>query len=383
MIWSCGSDDTTGSNSDKDRITQISRGDTNNPVVENVTWFPYGPLASYKWEVNSGDMATSITRNLAYRPTYVGNGIHSGDDELLGVTIEEDAKGRVTARKYSSDTSGNSGITDSYFLYDHQDRVTCETTTYQSSCPTSGSGLKNNLSSFTDAGDWETLYRPIPGSTGLTNTFNPSGYGSSHQVTLVRQNSGSPTLGDTEFAYDARGNRTYEDNTTTTTYDRRDYTYDARGNVVDVHGKYKSGSNWIEYDVVSAFDERNRRIYKSFSNGTTTATWFFSYDPYDRLTEVRYTPDSSDAEVYQLFQLFWLGDRLTFYWHTDQGGTTSSRRYVATDESGRPIGLWTWESGGGTERAWAINPSAWGFDTNVAGSSVFQPLLFQGQYSGQ
>ena len=380
MIWSFGSG---GSNSDTDRITKVSRISTSTPVIENVSWYPYGPLSGYDWLAtkSSSALSTSITRNLAYRPSYVGNGNYSSN-VLFGVTLDEDAKGRVTERIYSSNASGTSGVTDSYFLYDHQDRVTCETTAYQSSCPTSGSGLKNNLSSFTDAGDWETLYRPIPGSTGFTNTFNPSGYGSSHQVTLIRQNAGSPTLGDTELGYDARGNRTYDDNTTSLTYDRRDYTYDARGNVVNVAGKYWSTTavpaQWVDYDVASAFDARNRRVYKSFYDNLSgkTATWFFYYDPYDRLTEVRYTPDTSASSTYQLFQLFWVGERLALYWQTDQSGSTTSKRYVASDETGRPLGLWTWPSSGDPERSWAVNPSAWGFDTNVAGSTVFQPSLF-------
>ncbi|HEY9528910.1 MAG TPA: hypothetical protein VIR02_17610, partial [Anaerolineales bacterium] len=31
-------------------------------------------------------------------------------------------------------------------------------------------------------------------------------------------------------------------------------------------------------------------------------------------------------------------------------------------------------------QVWAINPSAWGFDTNLVGPNVFQPVLFAGQY---
>ena len=31
-------------------------------------------------------------------------------------------------------------------------------------------------------------------------------------------------------------------------------------------------------------------------------------------------------------------------------------------------------------RVWTINPDAWGNDTVLVGSSVFQPILFAGQY---
>jgi hypothetical protein len=83
-------------------------------------------------------------------------------------------------------------------------------------------------------------------------------------VTVVNQSDGTPTLGTTALAYDARGNRTSDDNTSTLTNDRRDYTYDGRGNLINVHGKYYTGSAWHEYDVGSAFDHKNRRVYKFF-----------------------------------------------------------------------------------------------------------------------
>jgi RHS repeat-associated protein len=40
----------------------------------------------------------------------------------------------------------------------------------------------------------------------------------------------------------------------------------------------------------------------------------------------------------------------------------------------------SWPSSGDSVRVWAINPSAWGMDTNAVGPTVFQPILFAGQY---
>lgn len=66
------------------------------------------------------------------------------------------------------------------------------------------------------------------------------------------------------------------------------YTYDARRNVVNVRGQYKTGGVWHYDRVASAFDHKNRRVFKSFYDETTlkTAQWFFYYDTFDRLTEV-------------------------------------------------------------------------------------------------
>ena len=382
--WNYGS---TASNSDNDTVSGTWRTSTGTPVTDTVTWFPYGPLRHYNWEATySGSLQTNLFRNLAYRLTKVQDAQGPGVSNGYYVSLTEDAKGRITSRQYSPHDPILLGLFDSFFLYDQQDRVICETSTSMSTCPTTGSGLKNNLATggFTHAGDWQSLLRPVPGSTaGLTNQFNPSGYGTSHQVTTVRQNDGTPPLGDTTFGYDVRGERTYDDNTSTLTNDRRDYTYDARHNVVNVRGQYKTGGAWHYYDVASAFDQRNRRVYKSFLDETTTvvATWFFYYDATSRLTEVRYTPNTTSPTTYSVFQLFWLGDLMTLYWQTDYPSATTSKRYALHDESGRIYAMWGWPTAGNAlVDVWSINPSAWGFDMNLSGAGVFQPLLFADQY---
>ena len=161
------------------------------------------------------------------------------------------------------------------------------------------------------------------------NNFNTSGtaYGTSHQVTEVNQSDGTPSFGKTVFAYDDRGSRSYDDNTSTLTNDRRDYTYDSRRNLINVRGQYKTGAGWHFYDVASAFDGRNRRVFKSFLDETTnvTSAWFFYYDPSDRLTEVTYTPDASKPATYSTIQLFWLDERPVMYWQTDYPSATTSK----------------------------------------------------------
>jgi RHS repeat-associated protein len=372
------------SNSDTDRVTAIWRTNTSTAIANMITWYPYGPLKQYNQmnQISTKLQRTAISRNLAYRITNIAVENQTNGTDTFAVAIAEDAKGRVTKRDYSLAATG---VQDSYFLYDDQDRVMCETTNLVSSCPTSGTNIKNSrtANAFTGAGDWLELLRPVPGSTGgLMNSFNPLGYGGTHRVTMVRQNDGTPQLGDTIFSYDAQGRRISDDNTSTLTNDARSYTYDSRGNVINVHGQYFTGSVWHDYDVASAFDAKNRRVMKTFKDASTNATaqWFFYYDAADRLTEVRHTPNTGSPSTFSAFQLFWLGDRLLLYWQTDLPAATTSRHYVATDESDRPIDMWSWPSSGSATRVWAINPSAWGFDTNVIGPSVFQPQLFAGQY---
>jgi RHS repeat-associated protein len=376
--------DSTGSNSDLDRVTSIWRSSTATPVIDTVLWAPFGPFVQYNQEnaVSTIKLRTVATRNLAYRISLIKVENQSATNTLQSVTITEDAKGRVTQRDYYP---GSAGFTNSHFKYDEEDRVLCETTNTPSSCPTSGTTLKNNHNAtppFNHGGDWQSLLRPQPGTTGLQNTFDYTDVGNKDTFDAIFQNDGSPALGTTNFGWDSRGNRTYDDNTSTLTHDRRDYTYDGHRNLVTVTGQYYTGSAWDSYTVTSAFDAQNRRVFKAFVDTTTgkQAQWFFYYDPMDRLTEVRYTPDISASSTYSVFQLFWLGDRLTAYWQTDYPSTTTSRRYVGTDESGRPIDMWSWPSSGNAARVWNINPSAWGFDTLQTGSSIYQPVLLAGQY---
>ncbi len=322
---------------------------------------------------------TRITRNLAYRVTETRVMTQDDLNTQHYVTFWEDDAGRVKKRTYGGNTPP------SHFLYDKQDRLLCETTNLVTSCPTSGTTIKNSHSlspPFAAAGDWKRNLRPIPGSTGLINDFT-IGTGT-HQITSVAQSDGTPTLGSTILAYDARGSRTSDSNTSTLTNDDRTYTYDSRRNLTNVRGQYYTGGAWHYYNVASAFDAKNRRVFKSFYNETTlkTSQWFFYYDALDRLTEVRHTPDTSASATYSLFQLSWLGDRMVLYWQTDYPSVSTSRRYIGTDETGRPIDMICWSNtpGYNCPHVWTIDPTAWGIDNVVLGAGVFQPILFAGQY---
>ena len=70
---------------------------------------------------------------------------------------------------------------DSYFIYDDQDRLICETTNSVGSCPTSGSNIKNSRTTpyFTSAGDWLELLceRPVE-RAGIAVLIHPGTCGS-------------------------------------------------------------------------------------------------------------------------------------------------------------------------------------------------------------
>ena len=325
-----------------------------------------------------------IARNLAYRISEIVVEKQSDGVDVVSVGITEDAKGRVVTRDYWPNSDG---VQDSYFQYDLQDRVLCETTTSASSCPTSGTNIKNSHSlspPFTAAGDWKRDLRPIAGSTCLINDFTLAS--GTHQISTVSQPDGTPTsctpvLGNTDVRYNSRGDRSYDDNSTSLTNDRRDITYDARRNVINVRGRYYLSGSWRYYNVASAFDAQNRRVFKSFYDETTTklATSYFYYDALDRLVETRYAPDTSVATTYEVYQHFWLADRLVLHWATQYPAVNTWKAYAGTDESGRAIELSFMSFGGDAVRGWAINPRAWGMDTTVVGSGAF-PFLFAGQF---
>jgi RHS repeat-associated protein len=375
--------DSVAGNSDKDRVTALWRTNTSTPIIDSVLYEPFGPVQQYNQQNSPGTglLRTRIARNLAYRQTLNIVEKTDGTNIQSSVTVAEDMKGRTTSRDYYPSDPTIAGRYDSFYQYDQQDRVLCESTA-SGTCPTSGATLKNNHSAsppFTTAGDWKTLLHKIPGSTGVSNVIGL--YPTTHFVYTVAQTLGTPALGTTNYGGD-RFARIADDNFSTLTHDRREFTYDGRQNLANVRGEYKPGASWNFYDVASAFDAKNRRVFKSFYNETTlkTATWFFYYDALDRLTEVKYTPDTSAAATYSMFQLVWLGDKLVAYWQTDYPSVTTSKRYVSTDEMNRPVDMMSWPASGVAIRVWTINPDAWGNDTVLVGSSVFQPILFAGQY---
>jgi hypothetical protein len=310
----------------------------------------------------------------------------SGSAEFFGVSITEDPKGRVTGRAlYTGSGSAADAAQSSYFIYDNEDRLLCETTTSVSSCPGSagGSNVKNDnsTSGYTHAGDWVLLMRPVPGSSAVTNQF--SLVAGKHQIDTLNQDAN--VNGVTTYNYDGRGFRITDTNTNQPGTER-DYEYDGAGRVQWVSGKYYA-PDWDIYDLGSVYDGQGRRVFKSFYDEETeiTSEWFFYYDPLNRLSEVYYISNTSDSySVRSTFQLHWLGQRPVAYWESDveSGVVTTSIRYIGTDETNRPLDMMSWPSGSGsTSRVWAINPSAWGYDTNVVGPSVYQPLLFAAQYN--
>ncbi len=362
-------------NSDVDRISEVSRGGGVGVVADDVVWYPFGDLKSYrhKNQTNSNDLQTVITRNLAYRVSDVLVERVTGTD-LFRCAITEDAKGRVTARDY---TGGDTNMHDSYFLYDWLDRITCERTTSGSNCPTTNTNLKNNINGgYTASNDRDDFLR---GNAFLgMRTFTVALLTGKDQLDYVTEP--NPT-GLTDYGWDVRGNRTYDD-LATSTIDRRDFTYDGRQRLATVQGKFSVYPNVKNYTLVNAYDQRDRRVFKSFKNTTDNieAQWFFYYDALDRLVEIKHTPDINSSSTYSIYQLHWIEDRLFLYYQTDYPSGTVSRRYVHTDESGRPVELYSWPASGDATRVWAIDPDAWGADVFATGSTLFQPVLFAGQY---
>jgi RHS repeat-associated protein len=379
--WTHG--DETG-NSDTDLVTAVWRTTPATPIVDNVQWNPFGPLKQYDRQdtISGSALRMTIDRNLAYRPTSIHLDGQTFGGPYYRLLLTEDAKGRVKSRDYYPSDPQMPGVFDSYYLYDGQDRVLCEASTPVTGCPSSGATIKNNhVDAFTGAGDRQTLLRPVAGSSGgISNVFALAP--GSHQIESVAQADGSTPLGTTTYTYDALGRRTSEDNIgPRTSYARRSYTYDTRGNLAGVRGTAPFGGAWHAYFVHSAFDARNRRVFKVVYDLTALKLqhWFFYYDAYDRLTEVRYVPDTSVLGTFTTYQLIWLDDLLVAYWQTDSPSGTTSKRYVSFDETGRPVRMHSWETGN-SRVTWAINPDAWGMDSVVIGASVYQPIAFAGQY---
>src|SRR5262249_10247709 len=166
----------------KDRITSITSNGTN--VAESIQWNPFGPLAQYNQEntISGLVLKTIMTRDLNYRTTNIQ--LSTSSQQFDGVSLSVDSKGRTTKRQYFLDTTY--GIQDSYYLYDEEDHVVCETTTSVSSCPTNfslGNVKQSHTASppFTNAGDWKAFLRVTNTSTTNTVSLNTN----THQLSQL------------------------------------------------------------------------------------------------------------------------------------------------------------------------------------------------------
>lgn len=367
--------DSSASNADADRVTEVWLGSSDNKIIDNITWKPYGPLEQYdrRDTINGSPLRMKYGYDLAYRTMQIRLDAQNGAGPYFSLGLAWDAKGRATKR----DVSPELGAFDSFYLYDDADRLVCESKVASTSCPTTASQLKNNLvGGLTGAGDRTTLLRPDAG--GITNTLARAESG--HRITSIEQSAS----GTTTYSYDSKGRRIAEDNLLKNPYpannlDRRTITYDGRGNVASVSGFDKLGR---AYTMRNAFDAQNRRVFKAveYPASSTQDQWYFFYDAYGRLTEVRYVINATaPAPQYRFYRLVWLDGLLVAYWETDSASGNPITRYVESDEAGRPVRMHAAENGDSAVQ-WAVDQDAWGFDKVVVGAGIYQPIVFPGQY---
>jgi YD repeat-containing protein len=361
-------------NADTDKVVEMWRGGTG-VVTEQGKWLPFGPIDEYRQKnttsgwggTSSREVIADLTWNLAYRATQVFYKTNGGTN-LFRISHTEDAKGRTTVRDYEW---GASGLQDSYLQYDWLDRLLCDAAV-SGTCPTSGSNLKSNVNGsppYSASNDRTQLLHRHP-SYG-TYTYTPTLVSGKDRIDYFTT---SPSTGTTTFGWDDRGNRTSDDSSAYSN-DARAYTYDGRSNVRQITGQRWNGSAWANWTITNAYDHKGRRVFKDYTEGSTTAQWFFYYDLEDRLIEAKHTPNISSPSTYSMYQWHWIGSRPVAYWQTDYPSVSTTRRYLHSDENNRVLEAWHWPNGGGaTSRVWAINPNANFWDEVVLGSNVFQPL---------
>jgi len=208
--------------------------------------------------------AQSKYTDTAYRPTYtLVQSQYSTPDPVLRIDYGQDARGRITKRDFSW---GSAAQIDQFFLYDDLSRVTCRSRTLQTSCPTTGANLMENVS-YNSSADRSSIIVKNAALAEQTHTYNYSGT-KPEQIASITLSGG----GSVNFAYDGRGNRLADDDTNYTGAgdDKREYTYDARNNLITVTGQYLVAANDLNtYVMTNAYDERNRRIFKSFKDTIT------------------------------------------------------------------------------------------------------------------
>ncbi len=378
--WTYGS----GANSDAERIVSLIRtvGTTNTTLISNGVWYPFGPIKEYQQanSISGNNIVARFTWDLAHRPTELLWEQSSGPD-VFRIAYTHDAQGRVTARDF---TSAATGVEDAWYLYDWQNRVTCDATVAptRGSCPTTTTQRKNSFTGsppYTASGERQTIAHRTNGEFDADTYTYTYLLGTDQIDTVVKA---SDPTGSIAFGWDGRGNRLYDDDDEWAD-DRRDYTSDGRNNLIAVSGKIKISATVVhDYTLVNAFDHKNRRFFKSLldENTSVEAQWFYYYDLQDRLIEVNYTPDIASPSDYQLVQFYWIGNRPVARLQTTYPAGTQGRRFLHADELGTPLDAWSFPIGSGDAvQAWAFNPDAFGWGRVEVGTTQFQPLRFPGQ----
>ena len=291
---------------------------------------------------------------------------------LLDMDHSYDADGNLASR----DVTGSSVMKDAYYTYDGLDRVT-----YDCGAATCSDAQEKSTLAFNVSGD-RTSIRHDNGNSYVGDMTYLSNYTSgTGKLSTVTYDDGSPRT--INYAFDARGNRLYDDDTQWTR-DKRDYTYDARNNLITVEGKFTfDQDNDIvhDYTLTNAYDHKNRRVFKSFYDETddTEAQWFFYYDFADRLFEIKHTPNTASSSTYSLYQFYYIGDRPVAYWQVDYPSATTTKRYINSDDQNRPNQVYSWSNS--TTLQWQIRADLYGWDGYLVPNTAFMPLRFPGQYA--
>jgi RHS repeat-associated protein len=370
-----------GHNADKDKLVQLERGNggTDTVLTDSGKWYPFGPIKEYRQSntIGGNKIMARYTWDLAHRPSNTLYERETSGTDVFRIAYTLDAQGRITVRDF---TGGHSALQDAYYTYDWQNRITCDSAA-SGACPTTAANLKSNLNSsppYTASSDRKSIKHRNT-TAWPTDTFTYTLAAGKDQIASITKGNSQVI----SFGWDTRGNRLYDDDAEFAD-DRRDYVYDARDNLISVSGKMKISDTVIHnYTVSNAYDQRNRRVFKSILDTTPNpdveAQYFYYYDPQNRLIEIKYTPNITDSSTYQIWQLYWLASRPVAIFQTSYPGATVVRRFLHSDHLDTPLEMYSWPNSGDAARAWAYNPDAFGWGDNIAFPTNFQPLRFPGQ----
>jgi len=359
-------------NSDANLVTALARtvGGTPTNLATGITWAPFGPVTQYDQEntIGGNKLRATLTWNLAYRASQIKFATTGVNKTTIDYT--EDEKGRYTQKVYSN---VHSNVLNDYFRYDWLDRITCESTFAVSECPPSGTVTSVNYNTSND----RTSFRhsdPIFGNQIYTNSYTSG----TDKISGIA----STSVGTTSLVWNLRGDRTFEDNPTSSV-DSRSYTYDGKRRVRTITGYFRSGSTcnpvcvpaYKQYRITYAFDQLDRLVFRSFANLTSggESNTFYYYDVNNRLIEIKLVPLISDQSTYTIYDFYWLGQRPVAMWALAFPAATTARYFLHADEQNRVLEVYTWPTSGDAALAWALDPNAFGWE-NVVTGTLFQPL---------
>ena len=301
-LESASDDSSNGSSSYTYTYDELGRLTSSTATIAGLT-----PTVTLSEQYDANSNRTQLSATIGGTADFVNNYQYDNLDRMTQITQTGQSGGNAvdskqvdlsyldngllqTVSRYEGLGTSNP-VAESSYGYDHTDRLTSLSYTYDSTT------LASYAYTYDSAGRITQMKSSADAASGYSWGVVDYTYDSTNQLQTATYTTYANAPSDEDYSYDANGNRTdqstgsgnqmYEDAAGNT------YTYDGEGNRT---GKLLTDGTSIVY----AYDNRNRLVSVTYKDdqGNTTETINYTYDVFDRLVGKTVSGASTDREAY-------------------------------------------------------------------------------------